>query len=69
MDPVSAIASAIGDIANAATYIGSGRRQSRARWGQATRPGDLAYENHTGTLLIAAGVLILLVIIIVIAKK
>lgn len=69
MDPVSAIATGVAALANAAGLIGAGKRQARDRWGKVYDPRDSNYDNPTGTILVVGGVVLLIVIIWAITRK
>ncbi|MEL7221063.1 MAG: hypothetical protein AAGJ93_07070 [Bacteroidota bacterium] len=68
MDPVSAIAQAVGSLANAVTFIGAGKRQQRANQGPRYRIEDFQYHDNTSTILIIGLLLVLSVVVYSITK-
>lgn len=68
MDPVTAVANAIGSVANAATYIGIGKRQQRDMQGPRYRIDDFQYQDSTGTILVIGLLLVLSITVYAITK-
>lgn len=69
IDPISAIANAVGAVANAATYIGAGKRQQRDRLGARYRLEDFQQPTSQQWIVLAGVALLMVVIIAVTWKK
>jgi hypothetical protein len=65
MDPVSAVANAVGTIFN---VVGHGRRTEFSDQPGWIRPDDFQRQDYTPAILIGGGVLVLVVIIIAIMR-
>lgn len=67
MDPVSAVANAVGALAGVFGNIGAGRRYNQGKWGGTIQP--TRYQDNTAEIILLGGLVLLIVIIVVIARK
>lgn len=69
MDPVSAIANAVGSLADLGKLIGFGKRQSRIDQPDWIEVGDVQRTDYSPYVVLVLGALILIVIILVMSRQ
>ena len=68
-DPVTAIANAVGSLAELGQLFGFGKRQSRIDQPDWIEVGDVQRNDYTAYAILGLGSLILIVIILVMARQ